>query len=529
MKIVYPTSSFLFSNENTTNDRTWGCLLTLPQTYDVPLIAPDFISCSKCGSCKTPQNNSCPICNPKTFFENMSNLSFLDILITKDRKIKNKPILCLAFDMTAHQSVIQQIIYTVASNDFQKEFIGYNFFFAFLCKQPIFVTKINGIDNLSFGKFPNEDFEFFTSENLSNSIIEAFQIVSTMVLNPSFQNNSIDLLLNELAKVSFDHLFLFYSSQQLPTSCPCKCSIHCIEITQKSYSENVITPFLNGWTHCTISKCTPKIISYLKLRANPFLSKEMKISIKCSSDLEVFWISGSKSDTNVQKNTASIYLTNYPIDYMLTVTFQAVSKYNKQNYFSLQVIYEFSDGHTFIANRAYRKASNFSEWADSINIAPFCIMFLKQKVSNFLKNYLNHHSNKSKWPLSPDKKGLSWKSSFNSVDYPSFTIVKKVLALFQSLFIEGDSFLPEKIKLEVIYLSMTKGFKYLGALFNCLFGLSENSDFICFPPFIIFNQTYISVQPDLADLPSITVVLNENDYQQLLNQITNEIHNIEKG
>ena len=315
---------------------------------------------------------------------------------------------------------------------------------------------------------------------------------------------------------------------------------------------------------------------------------------------------------------------------MLHVTFQQIQKlassYEKAKYFTLQVIFEFVNGQTFISNRSWKKAAslpknaassnlNFShEWSDSINVAPFCMICLKQRASLFLMNYINkslnnntnnnngsnsngnsgglNHSSffrrrfsvsstsstgstamtatasatssssnssasrmlsgKPTFTFNWTGKGESGSSvKFNNADLwdvgfchtisnqeifsPSLSIVRQIVELFNSLFIDDNSPINEKIRLDIIYLTMTQGFGYFVSLFNSLFTLLKNSDVLYFPPFFIVSREidgFLKKEPpDLSDknqdkavfLSTVRIELDEEEIQAIKSTIANAI------
>lgn len=512
MKIVYPTSSFLFSDDSPSYSKLWGCTLTLPHEDDVSIESPKFLICDKCGAYKTSQGKVCPICHPETpYNSNTKKFIYTDCLLNNNthevqsnitgKKSPFSSIVCFAFDISSSSSLYQQIIYTITSNDFQKEFNDYGFIFAFLIKDTtIFITRQDdGIsDHLSFDKLPPlNPSNFFTSENLGNALIDAFSIVQVIVLDLYVTERSFSILFSELSKNLFndssenseekiylDHLFLFYPfhllvSKKIKLNLPY--SVHCIEINDKktiekkyfnrktfepektgSYDnlslyqgssrkersldnlkmdsnffntsnsindsnnfdsdiqfsnyDSFLLAFQNGWTHSIISASdvkSIKLIEYIKYCIKPFLPKQLKISLHVSPELEIAWISANKilmpnsvnsksgTNSNKLKNYATVMVNNFQSDFMLHVTFQPVSKsavYDKAKYFALQTIFEFSNGRTFISNRSFKKSANIPknadpssshEWSDSINVAPFTMMCIKQRASFFLMSLIN--------------------------------------------------------------------------------------------------------------------------------------------
>lgn len=720
MKIVYPSSSFLFSDDSPTVSKLWGCILNLPRPEDASFKSSHYIICDKCGALKTSKGNVCPICHPDTPYNGTSDkFVFSDCLLTND-KIKKSPnplfeaIVCLTFDISSSSSLFQQVIYTISSQNFQEEFSGCGFIFAFLIKDTaVFVTKEeNGkSDNLSFDKIPRLTSKncFFTSETISNALIDAFSIVQVMVLDLFSTEKSFSVLFSELSKnlfnssnvrneneVCIDHLFLFYASNlAVPKKCRFDLNfcVHCIELndrktidrkynprkmneieklsdnfilyhgtsrkeksldnlkmetsqltsTQNSMNEtsnfesekrfsiydSVLIAFQNGWTHSIISASdlqSIQLIEYIKFCLKPILPKSVKISLHISPELEIAWISSNKillpndvnsksrqsnfDNKNKQKNFATVFVKNFQSDFMLHVTFQQNSKsassYEKAKYFTLQTVFEFSDGITFITNRSFKKAASLPkgnvgvsysksshEWSDSINFAPFCMICLKQRASLFLMNYINNafYSNNSNNSLSFFRRKLSgstqmssssssiesndsnskfklisnktnfcfnwsvYSSSnnsshkFNNADLwdvgfchvinnqeifsPSLSIVRQIVDLFHSLFIDDHSPINEKIRLDVIYLSMTQGMGYFVILFNSLFTVLKKPDVLYFPPFLIVSRSnkgeICAPPPDVADknhdkaviLSTIRIELDDESVQTIKNTIAN--------
>lgn len=710
LKIVYPTSSFLFSDDSPNASKLWGCILTLPRQEDATFKSQQYSICDKCGSFKTSKGNICPICHPETPYNaNTDKFIFSDCLLLKDDSNDNlnnvnkdispfSSIICFAFDISSSSSIFQQIIYSITSADFQREFIDCGFIIAFLIKDTtIFVTRQDDgqSDNLSFDRIPPLDkSHFFTSESLSNALIDSFSIIQVMVLDLFSTERSLSILFSELSKNLFndnskssnkkiylDHLFLFYASslsisrrQQIEVNF----HVHCIELNDKktierkyftsqlsegeksdsfdtfsiyqsksrkeksldnlkietspitstqnfegeirySIYDSILIAFQNGWTHINVSSSevnSNQLIEYIKNCIKPILPKSVKISLHISPELEIAWVSSNKilmpsfvsiENKNRLKNHATIYVHNFQSDFMLHVTFQQAAKsaqnYEKAKYFTLQTVFEFSSGPTFIANRSYKKAASLPkgnggsggfgsrshEWSDSINFAPFCMTCLKQRASLFLMNYISaafysksdgnngNHSSFFRRRLSvtpqnqPNSKELNssevtsknkmlggktvfsfnWSANqpsnsapkFNNADLwdvgfrfvinnteifsPSLSIVRQIVELFHSLFIDENSPINDKIRLDIVYLTMTQGFGYFVPLFNALFTILKKDDVLYFPPFLIVprsNRDEIKFTiPDVADknqekaviLPTISVELDDDVVQRI--------------
>lgn len=74
-------------------------MITIPSKREGPLSVPDRSSRGKCGSVLIPQNLSCPICDPRLFYESVGQgMISMDMIIGQSLHVKDK-IVCLAFDL----------------------------------------------------------------------------------------------------------------------------------------------------------------------------------------------------------------------------------------------------------------------------------------------------------------------------------------------------------------------------------------------------------------------------------------------
>lgn len=454
LKIVYPTTSFLFPDDSPNFSKIWGCNLTIPKFEDKTSTCQCLKLCKKCGAYRTENDQICPICDSELFYDNgFGKFIFSDILLTKD-EISNsnsdaKPfssIICLAFDMTNLSPLFQSLLSFFTSKEFQNEFAGFGFLISFLVNNTaVFVSRSQASpsENISFDRLLLHDNQspesfFFTSENLPTALTDAFSIIQAMVLDLNSNDQSFSTLFSELSKAatflngetfSIDHFFLFYSTS-FPSQFDFRLNfrVHCIKIYPKIIkmssvddqpddfcSDSLISCFQNGWEHCLLSHFDQnRLFAYIKNVTQREISNTVTITVHTSPELEICWVSGSKiisptdanfskkSSENKNRNQMTVTITNYPTDFVLRLTFQPSMKYKyeRSHLISFQAVFEFANGDVFVSNRIWRKAQSSTmkkkallvsnEWVDSLNFAPFCMVNLHQQVSLFLFHHINN-------------------------------------------------------------------------------------------------------------------------------------------
>lgn len=402
----------------------------------------------------------------------------MDIVIGEKIALRDR-FLCLAFDLSIQNGNLRQIIYTVMSENFKEKFAEFKFVICFIGNCPIFVSLRNGILNLCFDVSTETGNFYFDVGDLAVVLEEAFlmiSILSTANSDPSAVTKMMDVL----AGFSIQNVFLFHSLDlpRIETDFPYRVNVIEVVSDGEISPASITNALMNSWTHCYMSKCEKNLVDYMYSLIRNITSTFLKLAIKVSPGLEIAWASGAKTEKQMQCDNCEFTFSGYPSDLTVFFAMQPTSKFTSRQYFSVQIVYEFSNAFAVVANRCWAKSQNMDMWGDTWNVLNMASMFMKQQSAHALVRI------QSKLKLQFGRK-YNWDVSDIPKRIIQVDVVARIVALFEGLVINENSSLPVSVSREIMFQIMTHGPDYIGYMATCLMVLTGTEDHILFPPFVL--------------------------------------------
>lgn len=364
------------------------------------------------------------------------------------------------------------------AEEFQKGFANSKILLVFLGTCPVYLKVKKGILSLSVGEiFDDFSSAFFEPSELTKFLIEAFQMARLMI-TPGDDKQATKELLNELTKSDVSNLFLFHSTELPVLDKSLPYAVHSIEVHTDAVPvhDSVSICVREGWTHCCIGQCTPDVIAYMHRLV--FTSTEkVKMKIKVSPGIELIWISGPRTEKQLQGDHTEIEVTHWSRDLAFMVTTSAASKYKSFDCIGVQATFDYN-GYIIVANSTWRKVKTVNEWVDSWNILHMCAMYMKQHSVHALMSSIQKSKVKSL------ERRLSWEFTPSENSNSPIWYVATTVALFKGLILDDTSPLPVHIRREIMFQVMTHGHVYNSFAATTIMLLRDPHHVIHIPPFI---------------------------------------------
>ena len=244
-----------------------------------------------------------------------------------------------------------------------------------------------------------------------------------------------------------------------------------------------------------MSKCEKNLVDYMYSLIRNITSTFLKLSIKVSPGLEIAWASGAKTEKLMQCDSCEFTFSGYPSDLTVFFAMQPTSKFSSRQYFSVQVVYEFSNAFAVVANRCWAKAQTPTSWGDTWNVLIMASMFMKQQSA--------HSLSKIQSKLKLFGRRYNWDANDIPKHIIQVSVVARIVMMFEGLIINENSSIPISISREIMFQIMTHGPDYIGYMATCFMALSGSEDYILLPPFVIVPADS-AVTPDASESSSTT-------------------------
>jgi hypothetical protein len=289
---------------------------------------------------------------------------------------------------------------------------------------------------------------------------------------------------------------LFHSIRLPIFEGPLPFSVIAIELVDEPNSESMIVAFKQGWSHCYLSNCRGELTAYLYRSVSNIVWHRVRICVKISRGIQAVWVSGTKSERQIQSSEMLFEFANYPSDMALVFAVEPAKAYRSSGHFSVQVVYSFSKSSSLIVNRAWRKAASATEWAESLNILAFASVVMKQRAAHELLQRL--FERKYSWDLG----GLSGHS-------PQILFIQRAVALFEGVIVADSSPLPGPLRRALMCHVMTRGPHYVTALVSALIAIAGGENAITLPPYVCVprGSAQTTVVRELQPCGLVTVVV----------------------
>lgn len=475
MNPIYPSSGWLYPSDCSSNLKYWGFMVNIPPIHEGPVETQCLSVCSKCNCFRVNKNGGCPICNPALVNDTGDKMQMgSTVAIGKKPNPKPKRIV-IALDLSIIDALLSQIISILVADEFQKSFGESKFLLVFLGICPVYVKMKNEIISLSVGELFN-DFSAaeFTASSLATVLIEAFQIARMMITTSKDKYATRDLL-NQLTSCDVSDLFLFHSTELPSIERDLPYGVHSIEVHAGVVPDHdsVSICVKQGWTHCCIGQCTPDVISYMHNLVFTSTGK-VKLRIRVSSSMELVWISGPRTERQLQGHQVDLDVQHLSRDAGFMVTTIPTSKYKSVDCVSVQVYCDY-DGYGIITTNTWKKVKTVDDYMISWNVLDVCAMYMKQHSVHALMK------SKSR----PLERRLSWEITGSADSTSQVGFVHTLTLLFKGLILDDASPVPGHIRREVMFQVMTHGHSYNSFSATTIMLLRFPHSVIYIPPFIL--------------------------------------------
>ena len=511
MNTIFPAASVLHPNAFRSSGTCFGCLIELPAIGEKVDCVSEAVRCPTCG-CLIDPASVCLVCDPKSFHEMTAQGRITNTFAVGQARKSERSTIHLAIDLAIPEATLLQMIDTFSSTDFMSTFKDFLFSAAFLAEAPMYVTRKGSILNICFGDFFDENETSFSPEVFGSVLKDAFRMMKLMV-RAKTSGSAFLRLFEEMSHLDLLHMFVFCATKLEVPQSETRFGVTFIEFGPKADTmpNNILLPFSFGWGHCIAISWDHEMTKYLYKRVSGPKSKTLTIKMAVSSGFEILWAGEVRKESYGKANRVNITLPNYTADIAVAVILQGSQKYSHETHFGLHVEYNFYNGQTIVANKAWEKATTMEEWQDSFNIINLCAVGMKQHALHALLAACN-----GKQP-SFNKKGV-WNISNLRTGGP-VNFAKLAFSVFKALILDDNSMLPLAVRRELLFHIARGNTSYLGAVAGRLIDLRVMGDEIRIPPFVITCRPVEVRQEPPFDTFGVNVVLSEEHFRKLQQQI----------